>query len=207
MFLNVFYSFVPKQTKTLCPLLLNFQHKRQNPYVQPMTSKLRRCIHSNAISFSRAPSVAGGPSMEIDVKKYICKRLKQTRCLQSWWHYMAGRAGGPPTHVETKLISPCRVRRHPLHLLSGLWLRLERRLWPLGAEETKLAYCETRSEMCKTILRVCRRTALAAILDWTCSFLAEAFHLSEHFVLQSCSLGVLESVFFSVPRCYLLTFM
>lgn len=146
------------------------QHgKRQNPHVQPMTAELRRCIHSNAVSFSRAPSVAGGPSMEIDVKKCICKRLKQTRCLQSWRHYMAGRAGGPPTHVETKLIPPCRVRRRPLHLLSGLWLQLERRLWPLGAEETKLAYRET----CDTIRRVCRQTASAAILDWTRSFLAE----------------------------------
>lgn len=142
--------------------ILKFSAQTAKPKLKPMTSKLRRCIHSNAISFLRAPSVAGGPSTEIDVKKYICKKLKQTRCLQSWRHYMAGRAGGPPTHMETKLISPCRLRRRPPHLLSGLWLRLELRLWPVGAEETKLAYSETKSETCETIRRVYRRTALAA---------------------------------------------
>lgn len=37
----------------------------------------------------------------MDVKQNICERLKKTRFLQSWYHYMASRAG---PHMEGKLI-------------------------------------------------------------------------------------------------------
>lgn len=95
-----FYSFVCKQTKTLCSLFLNFQHKRQNPYVKTDDIQIKEMHPLKRI---RVSSVAGGPSTEIDVKKYICKRLKQTRCLQSWRHYMAGRAGGAPRPHRDKI--------------------------------------------------------------------------------------------------------